>query len=102
MAENWVDIGAAGDLSTPPLRRISVQNRDIALSFRDGAFGALLGIEFVNAVDGAQQGGLAAARRADERRHFAVVQRQGDALQRLAVAVIEAEIANIDLGLSEG
>jgi nitrite reductase/ring-hydroxylating ferredoxin subunit len=24
-----------------PLRRISVQNRDIALSFRNGAFGAL-------------------------------------------------------------
>ena len=41
MAENWVDVGAAADLSTTPLRRISVQNRDIALSFRDEKFGAL-------------------------------------------------------------
>ena len=41
MAENWVDVGVAGELSATPLRRISVQGRDIALSFRDGAFGAL-------------------------------------------------------------
>jgi nitrite reductase/ring-hydroxylating ferredoxin subunit len=41
MAENWVDAGAASELSAAPLRRISVQNRDIALSFRDGVFGAL-------------------------------------------------------------
>jgi nitrite reductase/ring-hydroxylating ferredoxin subunit/multimeric flavodoxin WrbA len=41
MAENWVDVGAAADLSAAPLRRINVQNRDIALSFRDGSFGAL-------------------------------------------------------------
>ena len=40
-AENWVDVGAAAELGATPLRRISVQNRDIALSFRDGAFGAL-------------------------------------------------------------
>jgi multimeric flavodoxin WrbA/nitrite reductase/ring-hydroxylating ferredoxin subunit len=41
MAENWVDVGAAAELSAAPLRRINVQNRDIALSFRDGSFGAL-------------------------------------------------------------
>lgn len=41
MAENWVDVGAADELSVTPLRRISVQNREIALSFRNGAFGAL-------------------------------------------------------------
>ena len=41
MAENWVDVGAADELSATPLRRVSVQNRDIALSFRNGAFGAL-------------------------------------------------------------
>jgi multimeric flavodoxin WrbA/nitrite reductase/ring-hydroxylating ferredoxin subunit len=40
-AENWVDVGAAAELSAAPLRRISVQNRDIALSFRGGTFGAL-------------------------------------------------------------
>jgi nitrite reductase/ring-hydroxylating ferredoxin subunit/multimeric flavodoxin WrbA len=41
MPENWVDVGAADELKTTPLRRISVQNRDIALSFREGTFGAL-------------------------------------------------------------
>src|SRR5690242_21751461 len=41
MPENWVDVGAADELKTAPLRRISVQNRDIALSFRDETFGAL-------------------------------------------------------------
>src|ERR1700674_2838531 len=41
MAENWIDVGAADELSATPLRRISAQNRDIALSFRNGAFGAL-------------------------------------------------------------
>ena len=41
MAENWVDVGAADELKSTPVRRVSVQNRDIALSFRDGAFGAL-------------------------------------------------------------
>jgi nitrite reductase/ring-hydroxylating ferredoxin subunit/multimeric flavodoxin WrbA len=40
-AENWVDVGAAAELGTTPLRRISVQNREIALSCRDGAFGAV-------------------------------------------------------------
>jgi len=41
MPENWVDVGAADELRSPPLRRMSVQNREIALSFRNGAFGAV-------------------------------------------------------------
>jgi nitrite reductase/ring-hydroxylating ferredoxin subunit/multimeric flavodoxin WrbA len=41
MAESWIDVGAADELGATPLRRISVENRDIALSFRNGAFGAL-------------------------------------------------------------
>jgi nitrite reductase/ring-hydroxylating ferredoxin subunit/multimeric flavodoxin WrbA len=41
MPENWVDVGAADELKTTPLQRISVQNRDLALSFRDETFGAL-------------------------------------------------------------
>jgi nitrite reductase/ring-hydroxylating ferredoxin subunit/multimeric flavodoxin WrbA len=41
MPENWVDVGAADELKNTPLRPISVQNRDIALSFRDEKFGAL-------------------------------------------------------------
>src|SRR6266850_128115 len=41
MAENWVDVGAADELRQTPLRRMNVSNRDIALSFKDGTFGAL-------------------------------------------------------------
>jgi multimeric flavodoxin WrbA/nitrite reductase/ring-hydroxylating ferredoxin subunit len=41
MPENWVDIGAAEELGATPLRRISVEKREIALSFRNSTFGAL-------------------------------------------------------------
>src|SRR5437773_2048443 len=41
MAENWVDVGAADELSGTPLARISVNNRDVALSFKDEKFGAV-------------------------------------------------------------
>ena len=41
MPENWVDVGAAAELGATPLRRISVQNREIALSFRNKTFGAV-------------------------------------------------------------
>jgi len=33
---DWVDIGSAEELSRTPPRRITVRNRDLALSFRDG------------------------------------------------------------------
>jgi len=41
MAENWVDVGAAAELSATPLRRIKPNDRDIALSFRNEKFGAV-------------------------------------------------------------
>jgi hypothetical protein len=41
MAEHWVDVGAAAELAATPLRWITVNERDIALSFRSGAFGAV-------------------------------------------------------------
>src|SRR5882757_8633420 len=41
MAENWVDVGAAAELSATPLRRIKPNERDIALSFRNEKFGAV-------------------------------------------------------------
>jgi len=41
MAENWVDVGAADELSRMPVTRITVNNRDIALSFKDQKFGAV-------------------------------------------------------------
>jgi len=38
---NWVDIGAADELSGAPLRRVVVKGRDLAVSFKDGRFGAV-------------------------------------------------------------
>ncbi len=39
--ENWVDIGSTDELSGPPLRRIKVANRELAISRKDGKFGAV-------------------------------------------------------------
>ncbi len=36
---NWIDLGAADELSRRPLQRISVGTQHYALSFRDGRFG---------------------------------------------------------------
>jgi len=37
--QNWIDVGAEGELSNAPLRRISAGGRELALSFKDGRFG---------------------------------------------------------------
>jgi multimeric flavodoxin WrbA/nitrite reductase/ring-hydroxylating ferredoxin subunit len=39
--ENWVDLGAGDELARTPLRSCKVNTIDIALSFRDGIWGAL-------------------------------------------------------------
>ncbi len=39
--DDWTDVGAAAELAATPLRRISAANSEIALSFRDGSFGAV-------------------------------------------------------------
>jgi multimeric flavodoxin WrbA/nitrite reductase/ring-hydroxylating ferredoxin subunit len=39
--ENWIDVGTAAELSATPLRRITVGNRELALSFKDGRFGVV-------------------------------------------------------------
>jgi nitrite reductase/ring-hydroxylating ferredoxin subunit/multimeric flavodoxin WrbA len=42
MAEqDWNDVGSADELSASPLRRITVKGRELALSFKDGRFGAV-------------------------------------------------------------
>ena len=38
--ENWFDIGSTKELSGPPLRRIKVVNNELAISLKDGQFGA--------------------------------------------------------------
>ncbi len=37
----WIDVGSASELSTRPLRRIAVGQRELALSFKDGMFGVV-------------------------------------------------------------
>jgi multimeric flavodoxin WrbA/nitrite reductase/ring-hydroxylating ferredoxin subunit len=39
--ENWIDVGTAAELSLTPLRQLRAGTVDIALSFRDGTFGAV-------------------------------------------------------------
>jgi nitrite reductase/ring-hydroxylating ferredoxin subunit/multimeric flavodoxin WrbA len=39
--ENWVDVGHAEEFSTAPLKRVTVRNREIAISLKDGRFGAV-------------------------------------------------------------
>jgi nitrite reductase/ring-hydroxylating ferredoxin subunit len=39
--ENWVDVGAAGDLAAAPLKRVTVLSQELAISFNDGKFGAV-------------------------------------------------------------
>src|SRR5438128_7427805 len=39
--ENWVDVGSVEEVSATPLKRLSVKGRDLAISFRDGQFGAV-------------------------------------------------------------
>jgi nitrite reductase/ring-hydroxylating ferredoxin subunit/multimeric flavodoxin WrbA len=41
MADDWIDIGGAEDLAKIPLERITAKDRDIAISFKDGLFGAV-------------------------------------------------------------
>src|SRR6202012_1482147 len=62
-------------------------------------FSTLLRIERVHLVEGAQQRGLAATRRADERSHLAFRNAQVDVLQRVVLAVEEVEIVDLDLRL---
>jgi multimeric flavodoxin WrbA/nitrite reductase/ring-hydroxylating ferredoxin subunit len=39
--DEWVDVGAAGELAQKPLCRLNIRAIDIALSCRDGTFGAV-------------------------------------------------------------
>jgi multimeric flavodoxin WrbA/nitrite reductase/ring-hydroxylating ferredoxin subunit len=39
--ENWVDVGHAEELSAVPVNRVTALNVELAISFRDGTFGAI-------------------------------------------------------------
>lgn len=44
LEKNWFDLGSIDLLKDPPLREIFVDGKPIALSYKDGKFGAVLGI----------------------------------------------------------
>ncbi|EGP94231.1 MAG: (2Fe-2S)-binding protein [Candidatus Nitrosocosmicus sp.] len=44
MEKSWSDIGLVDSLKDPPLREITVQGKPVALSYKDGQFGAILGV----------------------------------------------------------
>ena len=39
--ENWIDVGHIDELSKTPLQRVKVMNHELAISFKDGRFGAI-------------------------------------------------------------
>jgi len=39
--QNWHDLGSADDLKDPPIREINIDSTPIALSYKDGKFGAI-------------------------------------------------------------
>jgi nitrite reductase/ring-hydroxylating ferredoxin subunit len=39
--ENWIDIGGVDELSAAPIRRVTVMNREFAVSCKDGSFGVV-------------------------------------------------------------
>jgi nitrite reductase/ring-hydroxylating ferredoxin subunit/multimeric flavodoxin WrbA len=44
MTDEWIDVGAAGELSERPLQQVMVGGSRVALSYRDGVFGAVSGV----------------------------------------------------------
>ena len=69
----------------------------VAAADHDLSRGALPGIQFVDTVQGPQQGGLATAGRANERGDLAVVDVHVHVVQRLVFSVEEAQIADLHL-----
>jgi len=39
--DNWIDVGSVDELSATPLKRVTVMNREFAVSYKDGTFGVL-------------------------------------------------------------
>ena len=39
--ENSVDVGHTGEFAATPLKRVTAMNIELAISFRDGKFGAI-------------------------------------------------------------
>ena len=42
--DDWIDVGAADELAGTPVQQVAVGGARIALTFRDGVFGAISGV----------------------------------------------------------
>jgi nitrite reductase/ring-hydroxylating ferredoxin subunit len=42
--ENWIDVGATDELAKKPVQELRVGAKRIALTFKDGRFGAISGV----------------------------------------------------------
>jgi hypothetical protein len=92
LLEHHADLGA-------DQRHVLLAGEQVLAVQQDLAFGALLGVQLEHAVEGAQQRGLAAARRADEGRDLVLGDVQVDALQGVELAVVEVQVLDRYLGL---
>jgi nitrite reductase/ring-hydroxylating ferredoxin subunit/multimeric flavodoxin WrbA len=41
MAEDWIDVGSSEDLARTPVSKVTAKTRELAISFKDGKFGAV-------------------------------------------------------------
>ncbi len=78
-------------------RQVQLGLQDVVAVEQDLALGALARIEGVYPVDGAQQGGLAAAGGADQGGDVVGLDRQADRMERAGLAVEEVEVADMEL-----
>src|SRR5690606_17566542 len=78
------------------LHRVDVAAVELLAAHHDLAVDARARDDLVHAVQRAQEGGLAAAGRADERGHRPGRDRHGDALDGLEVAVVDVEVGDLD------
>jgi hypothetical protein len=91
LLEHHADLGA-------DQRDVALGREQVLAVHHDLALGALLWIERVHAVQGAQQRRLAAARRTDDRGDLVLGDVERDVLQREERPVIEVEVPHSQLG----
>src|SRR5690606_32864333 len=81
---------------------VDVRAEDFATVEPDGTRRPLPGVEAVDAVEGAQQRGLAATGGTDERGDLAIADVEVDPLERARVAIKEVEVTHNDAGSGGG
>jgi hypothetical protein len=84
------------------LRQLDVFGIDILVHDVDRASGSHIADALVDAIDAAQEGGLATAGWTDQRRDHALLDGQVDVVERLEVAIPKVQIARVYRGTAVG